>query len=86
MRGKCYQKEPTCLFPLRYYAVPKHYTVFEYPPKSRIFNLTILAFSTNFCPIKIDLSGNAVWPQGSGFQKLAQMAFLINFCPLTLQT
>ena len=31
----------------------------------------ILAFSTNFCPIKTDLSGNTVWPQASGFQKLA---------------
>ena len=27
----------------------------------RIF--LILAFSTNFCPIKSDLSGNTVWPQ-----------------------
>ena len=24
---------------------------------------------TIFCPIKIDLSGNTVWPQASGFQK-----------------
>ena len=31
----------------------------------------ILAFSTNFCPIEIDLSGNTVWPQASGSQKLA---------------
>ena len=23
----------------------------------------ILTFSTNFCPINIDLSGNTVWPQ-----------------------
>ena len=28
----------------------------------------ILALSTNFCPIKIDLSGNTVWPQASSFQ------------------
>ena len=27
------------------------------------FNFLILAFSTNFCPIKADLSGNTVWPQ-----------------------
>ena len=33
----------------------------------------ILAFSTNFCTIKTDLSGNTVWPQASGFQKLAKM-------------
>ena len=36
-------------------------------------NFSILAFSTNFCPIKSDLSGNTVWPQASGFQKLAKM-------------
>ena len=51
-------------------------------------NFWILAFSTNFCPIKTDLSGNTVWPQASGFQKLAKMdhflAFLINFCPLRM--
>ena len=50
--------------------------------------MSILAFSTNFCPIKIDLSGNTVWPQASGFQKLAKMdhflAFLSNFCPLKM--
>ena len=32
-----------------------------------------LAFSINFCLIKIDLSGNTVWPQAAGFQKLAKM-------------
>ena len=36
-------------------------------------NVAILAFSTNFCPIKTDLSGNTVWPQASGFLKLAKM-------------
>ena len=46
-------------------------------------NFWILAFSVNFCPIKNNLSGNTVWPQASGFQKLAKMngpflAFLIN--------
>ena len=45
-------------------------------------NIQILAFSTNFCPIKIGLSGNTDWPQASGFQKLAKMdyfwAFLLN--------
>ena len=37
----------------------------------------ILAFSTNFCPIKTDLSGNTVWPQASGIlsgQKLIKNA------------
>ena len=33
----------------------------------------ILAFSTNFCPIKVYLSGNTVRPQASGFQKLAKI-------------
>ena len=28
---------------------------------------------TNFCPIKIDLSGNTVWPQTSVFLKLAKL-------------
>ena len=44
-------------------------------------NLWILAFSTNFCPIKTDLSGNTVWPQASCFQKLAKMN---NFWPFKL--
>ena len=50
-------------------------------------HFSILAFSTNFCPIKIDLSGNTVWPQASRFQKLAQMSIFgifKNFCPLTM--
>ena len=46
-------------------------------------NLLMLAFSTNLCPNKTDLSGNTVWPQASGFQKLVKMdhflTFLINF-------
>ena len=36
-------------------------------------NFWILAFSTNFCPIKTDLSGNTVWQQALDFQKLAKM-------------
>ena len=36
-------------------------------------NFLTLAFSTNFCPNKTDLSGNTVWPQALGFQKLAKM-------------
>ena len=44
--------------------------MFEKYLKCRIW---ILTFSTNFCPIKSDLSGNTVWPQSSGFQKLAKM-------------
>ena len=42
-------------------------------------NFSILAFSTNFCPVKIDLSGNTVWPQASGFQKLAKMDNFLSF-------
>ena len=46
----------------------------------------ILEFSTNFCPIKSDLSGNTIWMQASGVHKVAKMNhfwyFLINFCPL----
>ena len=42
-------------------------------------NFWILAISTNFCPIKIDLSGNTVWPQASGFQKLAKMDHFWHF-------
>ena len=60
-------------------------TLFENYSKCRIL---ILALPTNFCPIKSDLSGNTVWPQDLGFQKLAKMdhflAFLINFCPLKM--
>ena len=32
----------------------------------------VLAFSSNFCPIKSDLFCNTIWPQDSGFQKLAK--------------
>ena len=52
------------------------YTVFENQPISRIW---ILAFSTNFCPIQSDLSGNIVWPQASGFQKLAKIGHFWHF-------
>ena len=39
----------------------------------------ILAFSTNFCSIKSDLSGNTVWPQALGFQKLAKIDHFWHF-------
>ena len=35
-------------------------------------NFWKLAFSTDFCSIKSDLSGNTVWPQALGFQKTRQ--------------
>ena len=44
-------------------------------------NFSFLAFSTNFWPIKTDPSGNSVWPQALGFQKLAK---LDHFCPLKM--
>ena len=40
-------------------------TLFENYSKRHIW---ILAFSTTFCPIKTNPSGNTVWPQASGFQ------------------
>ena len=51
-------------------------TLFENYWKCRFW---ILAFSTNFCPTKSDLSGNTVWPQASGFQKLAKMDHFWHF-------
>ena len=51
----------------------RHLTLFENFSKCRIW---ILAFSTNFCPIKSDLSGNTVWPQASDFQKLCTYVYL----------
>ena len=50
------------------YRVPQQVLVLQ--NSKNLLNFGILAFSTNFCPIKTDLSGNAVWPQASGFQKL----------------
>ena len=34
---------------------------------------SILAIFSNYCSIKIDLSGNTVWPRASVFQKLAKL-------------
>ena len=45
----------------------------------RITHFLILAYSTNFCPIKSDLSGNTVWPQASDFQKLAKTEYFWHF-------
>ena len=42
-------------------------TFFENFSKCRIWYLSILPFSTNFCPIKSYLSGNTFWPQVSIF-------------------
>ena len=43
-----------------------HPTLFENHQKCLIWTFSILAFSTNFCPIKIELFGNTV------LQKLAE--------------
>ena len=39
----------------------------------------ILAFSINICPSKTDLSGNTVWPEASGFQKIVKMDYFWHF-------
>ena len=41
--------------------------------------ISIMAFFNNFCPIKSDLSGNTVWPQALGFQKLAKIDHFWHF-------
>ena len=54
--------------------------MFENHPKCLT---SILTLSTNFCQIKIDLSGNTVWPQKLG--KIdGFLVFLINFCPIKM--
>ena len=45
-------------------------------PKMSHLSFWILAFSTNFWPIKTDLSGNPVWPQALDFQKFVIFAIL----------
>ena len=45
--------------------------------QSVAFELLNFDISTNFCPIKSELSGNTVWQQASDFQKFAKMD---NFC------
>ena len=40
------------------------------------FNSSILAISINFCPIKIDLSGNIVWEQVKGLKNSPNWPFL----------
>ena len=61
-------------------------TMFENHPKMSDSKFQILAFSTNFCPIKSYISGNTVWKVASDFQKLAKLSnfwhFQMIFCPL----
>ena len=42
-------------------------------------NFPILAFSTNFCPIKSDLSGNTDWRQASGFKNTPKRTIFWQF-------
>ena len=53
-------------------SLPKSHTVWTLLKMSHL-DFLILAFSTNFCPFEIDLSGRTIWPQASGFQKLAKI-------------
>ena len=48
-------------------------------PITLCFRYVFLAFCTNFWTIKTDLSGNTVWPQASGLQKLAKMNHFWHF-------
>ena len=43
------------------------------------FYFLFLAFSTNFCPIKTDLSGNTAYPKASGFPKLVKIVHFWHF-------
>ena len=54
-------------------------TVFENHPKCRIRIFQFWYFSPIFCLFKSDLSGNTVWLQASGFQKLAKVTILGTF-------
>ena len=47
--------------------------MFENYSKCRFFDFSILAISNNFYPFNSDLTGNTVWTQASGFQKLAKL-------------
>ena len=53
--------------------------MFENNSKWLIWIFRILAVSTNFCPIEIDLSGNTVCPQALGFKKLIKMDHFWHF-------
>ena len=46
----------------------RNLTLFENYLNCSIWIFIILAFSTNFCPIKSDMSGNTVWPKALVFK------------------
>ena len=66
------QMKGFCDFLLRIYMnhihLPTH--IVWKSPKTSHLNIGIFNI---FCPIKIDLSDNTVWPQASGFQKLPKI-------------
>ena len=61
-------------------------TMFENHPIMSLLKFSILAFSTNFCPIKSCISGNTVWKVASGFQKLAKIDYFLTFSKDFLST
>ena len=54
-------------------------TLFENYSKCRIWSFEFWHFPPIFVLFKTDLSGNTVWPQASGFQKLAKMDHFWHF-------
>ena len=50
-----------------------------YSPKMSHLSFSIWAISNNFCPIKIDLSGNAILHKASVFQKVAKIDHFWHF-------
>ena len=72
---------PKCTATTNFTQIPSFFTQCKkthsiLPSKYRTW---ILAFSTNFCTIDIDLSGNTIWPPASGFQKLAKIGHFGHF-------
>ena len=53
--------------------------MFENYSKCPIWIFEFWHFPPFFVPIKTDLSGNTVWPQASGFQKLAKIDLFWHF-------
>ena len=65
------------------FLAPKSYSIFGSSPFQSTVHTTMFenctkCRTTNLCLIKSDLSGNTVWPQASGFQKLAKTGQLLS--------
>ena len=72
---KIEEKSEKCSFLGGLYWWKADFTVFKNHSKCRIW---IFVFSTKqYGPIKIDISGNTVWLQASGFQKLVKMDYFL---------